>query len=197
MAEDRRGDVTELLTQFRRGDQGAEAKLVALVYGELRQLAAAYMRRERKGHTLQPTALVHEAYVRLISLRPKSWKNRAHFFAVAALLMRQILVDHARRRLAAKRGAGGSHVSTDDPDAQRSPRMMVEPDRDEDLIAVDDALTTLANINARQSRIVELRFFAGMSTREIAEALGTSERTVEREWAAAQTWLFERLRSFT
>ena len=143
---------------------------------------------------MPPTALVHEAYIRLINLRLTSWKNRAHFYAVAALLMRQILVDQARRRLAAKRGDGGLHVSIDDPGIQGAPQLTGKPDRFEDLIAVDEGLTALARINPRQSRIVELRFFAGMSNKEIAEALGTSERTVEREWAAAQAWLAARLR---
>jgi RNA polymerase sigma-70 factor (ECF subfamily) len=110
MTGDKSGEVTELLTRFRRGEKGAEAKLMTLVYGELRRLAAQYMRRERREHSMPPTALVHEAYIRLINLRPTSWKNRAHFFAVAAILMRQILVDQARRRLAAKRGEGGPHV---------------------------------------------------------------------------------------
>ena len=194
MERNKRGDVTEMLTKFRRGDPGAEAKLVELVYSQLRRLAADYMRRERKDHSLPPTALVHEAYLRLIKLQPKVWQNRAHFFAVAALLMRQILVDHARRRRAQKRGAGGLHVSTDDSHVQQSPQLMHEPQRYEHLIAVDDALTALAKISPRQSRIVELRFFAGMSNKEIAEVLGTSERTVERESAAAQTWLAARLR---
>jgi RNA polymerase sigma factor (TIGR02999 family) len=183
-----------MLTKFRRGDPGAEAKLVELVYSQLRRLAADYMRRERKDHSLPPTALVHEAYLRLIKLQPKVWQNRAHFFAVAALLMRQILVDHARRRRAQKRGAGGAHLSTDDSHVQQSPQLMHEPQRYEHLIAVDDALTALAKISPRQSRIVELRFFAGMSNKEIAEVLETSERTVERESGTAQTWLAARLR---
>jgi RNA polymerase sigma factor (TIGR02999 family) len=129
MERNKRGDVTEMLTKFRRGDPGAEAKLVELVYSQLRRLAADYMRRERKDHSLPPTALVHEAYLRLIKLQPKVWQNRAHFFAVAALLMRQILVDHARRRRAQKRGAGGTHLSTDDSHVQQSPQLMHEPQR--------------------------------------------------------------------
>jgi len=152
------------------------------------------MRLERKGHSLQPTALVHEAYLRLISQRPKSWKNRAHFFAVAAMLMRQILVDHARRRLAAKRGTGKPDLNIDDPVVQVDPHMAFDPDRFEDLIALDEAMTRLETVNPRQGRITELRFFAGMSSNEIAEALGISQRTVEREWAAAQSWLYARLR---
>lgn len=194
MSQEKSGNVTELLGQFCRGERGAEAKLVTLVYDELHRLAVRYMRLERTGHSLQPTALVHEAYLRLINQRPKSWKNRAHFFAIAAMLMRQILVDSARRHSAVKRGDGQPHVSLDDPIAQRSRHLVLDRGQSEDLMALDDALTTLAKIHSRQSRIVELRFFAGMSSKEIAEALGISERTVEREWAAAQAWLYARLR---
>jgi RNA polymerase sigma factor (TIGR02999 family) len=189
------GDVSELLVQFRRGEQGAEAKLVTLVYDELHRLAVRYMRRERSDHSLQPTALVHEAYLRLIKQQPKFWKNRVHFFAVAALSMRQILVDHARRRLAVKRGDGQTHLSLDDVGVQDARFLAIDPEQSEDLVALDDALTTLAKVDARQSRIVELRFFAGMNSKEIAEVLGISERTVDRQWAAAQTWLYARLRA--
>jgi RNA polymerase sigma factor (TIGR02999 family) len=153
------------------------------------------MRRERSDHSLQPTALVHEAYLRLIKQQPKFWKNRVHFFAVAALSMRQILVDHARRRLAVKRGDGQTHVSLDDVGAQDARFLTIDPEQSEDLVALDDALTTLAKVDARQSRIVELRFFAGMNSKEIAEVLGISERTIDRQWAAAQTWLYARLRA--
>ena len=189
------GDVSELLVQFRRGEQGAEAKLVTLVYDELHRLAVRYMRRERPDHSLQPTALVHEAYLRLIKQQPKFWKNRVHFFAVAALSMRQILVDHARRRLAVKRGDGQTHLSLDDVGVQDSRHLMIDPEQSEDLVALDDALTTLAKVDARQSRIVELRFFSGMNSKEIGEVLGISERTVDRQWAAAQAWLYARLRA--
>jgi RNA polymerase sigma factor (TIGR02999 family) len=189
------GDVSELLVQFRRGEQGAEAKLVTLVYDELHRLAVRYMRRERSDHSLQPTALVHEAYLRLIKQQPKFWKNRVHFFAVAALSMRQILVDHARRRLAVKRGDGQTHLSLDDVGVQDSRFLTIDPEQSEDLVALDDALTTLAKVDARQSRIVELRFFSGMNSKEIGEVLGISERTVDRQWAAAQAWLYARLRA--
>ena len=195
MHQESGGDVSELLVQFRRGEQGAEAKLVTLVYDELHRLAVRYMRRERSDHSLQPTALVHEAYLRLIKQQPKFWKNRVHFFAVAALSMRQILVDHARRRLAVKRGDGQTHLSLDDLGVQDSRFLMIDPEQSEDLVALDDALTTLAKVDARQSRIVELRFFAGMNSKEIGEVLGISERTVDRQWAAAQAWLFARLRA--
>jgi RNA polymerase sigma factor (TIGR02999 family) len=188
------GDVTELLVQFRCGNRSAEATLIPLVYNELHRIAARHMRRERPDHSLQPTALVNEAYVRLISERAKSWKNRAHFFAFASGLMREILVDHARRRGAAKRGDGKPHVRLDDPRVSPSAEPVLN-DRLESLIAIDEALTELAAIDSRQSRIVELRFFAGMSSKEIAEILEISERTVDREWAVAQAWLYARLRS--
>jgi RNA polymerase sigma factor (TIGR02999 family) len=194
MSHDPRGDITDLLSQFRRGPHQADTQLVALVYGELHRLAVRYMQKERGDHSLQPTALVHEAYLRLTKQRQKVWKNRAHFFAVAALLMRQILVDSARRRLAVKRGDGKQHVSLDAAreDFVRPPTL--DPLQSEDILALDEGLTALAAIDVRRSRIVELRFFAGMTTKEIAQTLGISERTVEREWAVAQSWLFARMR---
>src|SRR5262245_31052339 len=187
------GRITELLAQFRGGQQ-VDAELLTLVYDELHRLAARYMRKERGNHTLQPTALVHEAYLRLAGQRSKAWRSRAHFFAVAALLMRQILVDNARRRLAVKRGDGIRPVSLERV-ADRLPQQFVQSSIDaEDVIAIDEALTALSKVDRRRSHIVELRFFAGMTTTEIAEALGISERTVDREWAAAQAWLYARLR---
>jgi len=195
MGQDQRGSgrITELLAQFRGGLQ-ADAQLLTLVYDELHRLAVRYMRKERGNHTLQPTALVHEAYLRLADQRSKAWRSRAHFFAVAALLMRQILVDNARRRLAVKRGVGQQLVSLEHI-ADRLPQQFVQHSADaEDLIAIDDALTALSRVDRRRSRIVELRFFAGMTTKEIAEALGISQRTVDREWAVAQAWLYVRLR---
>jgi RNA polymerase sigma factor (TIGR02999 family) len=188
------GDVTRLLRKFRRGDRDAEAILIPLVYGELHRIAARNMRRERPDHSLQPTALVSEVYLRLINQRAKSWKNRAHFFAFAAGLIRQILVDHARRHRAAKRGQGRPHVRLDDPNVP-PPAQPILSDQRETLIAIDEALTKLAATDAQQSRIVELRFFTGLSSKEIAEVLDISERTVDREWAVAQAWLYARLRS--
>jgi RNA polymerase sigma-70 factor (ECF subfamily) len=192
MGQDKSGEVTRLLTQFRRGEQDAEAKLMTLVYHELHRLAVRYMRREREGHSLQPTALVHEAYLRLVNQQPTSWKNRAHFFAVSSILMRQILVDSARSRGAAKRGSGAPHANIDDPVVQQS--LVLDPGQSEDLIMLDDAMTELSAIHPRQCRIVELRFFAGMSSQEVAEALEISVRTADREWAAARAWLYARLR---
>jgi RNA polymerase sigma-70 factor, ECF subfamily len=192
MSQDSSDRITERLTEFRSG-QHDDAELMALVYAELHRLAVRYMRTERSSHTLQPTALVHEAYLRLASQRSKAWKNRSHFFAVAALLMRQILVDSARNRSAVKRGHDRPHVRIESAD-RLLPYSTLTPVQAEDLIVLDDALTALAQLRPRQSRIVELRFFAGMTTREIAEALDMSARTVEREWAAAQAWLYARLR---
>lgn len=194
MGREKIGDVTELLAQFHRGEHGAEAKLVTLVYNELHWLAVRYMRLERKDHTLQPTALVHEAYLRLTNHRLESWLNRAHFFAVSAVLMRQILVDHARRRNALRRGGRKPHANIDDPGVQLPPRLLTDSDRFENLIALDEALTNLAGIHPRQSRIATLRLFVGMSSKEIAEVLRISERTVEREWAGAHAWLSARMR---
>jgi RNA polymerase sigma factor (TIGR02999 family) len=197
MGQEQSGRITDLLSQFRSGQHEADATLVTLVYDELHRLAARYMRKERRSHSLQPTALVHEAYLRLAGQRSKAWKSRAHFFAVAALLMRQILVDHARRRLSAKRGDGRHRVSLDDAAAHVPRTLILDAAQSEDLIAIDDALTALSATHPRRCRIVEMRFFAGMTTKEIAESLGTSERTVEREWAAAQAWLYARLRPLT
>ena len=187
------GDITGLLEQWRRGDQGIEARIVDAVYQELHQIARRYARMERAGHSLQATALVNEAYVRLVARR-SSWKNRAHFFGVAATLMRRILIDHARRRGAGKRGDGMAHVPLEDDQLERLAQSNLSPANLENVIAVDEALTGLAAVDARQSRIVELRFFAGMTSKEIAEVLEIGERTVDREWALAQAWLYARLR---
>jgi RNA polymerase sigma factor (TIGR02999 family) len=192
-----RGDITKLLVQLRDGPLETEGKLVALVYDELHRLATRYMCKERPGHSLQSTALVHEAYLRLVSQRATPWKNRAHFFAIAALLMRQILVDNARRRDAIKRGVGVRLVSLDDLDAHIREPVKLDPMQSADLIALDDALTDLTATKPRRSRIAELHLFGGMTLKEIAQALDISERTVYREWAAAQAWLVERLRPLT
>jgi RNA polymerase sigma-70 factor, ECF subfamily len=190
---DQPGDITGLLAQWRDGDAAVEAQIVDAVYHELHEIARRYARMERAGHSLQPTALVNEAYVRLVSRR-SSWKNRAHFFGVAATLMRRILIDHARRSRAGKRGDGLPLVSFDENFVERSARSGLTTAHLENVIAVDEALTKLAAVDARQSRIVELRFFAGMTSREIAEVLGIGERTVDREWAVAQAWLYGQLR---
>ena len=175
--------VTALLQQWSRGDRDALEKLTPLVYEELRGIAAGYMRDERPGHTLQATALVHEAYVRLIGQKRVSWQNRAHFFGIAAQLMRRILIDHARRRQAAKRCAGGALRLTAGVDVAG------EPEQDFDLLAIDGALSRLEQLDAAQARIVELRFFGGLTVEETAEVAGVSTATVKREWRTARAWL--------
>jgi RNA polymerase sigma-70 factor (ECF subfamily) len=175
-------NVTELLRAHRAGDAEALERLVALVYGELRRQAARYLRRERQNHTLQPTALVHEAYLRLADQRDVEWQNRAHFFAISAQIMRRILVDHARGRGRGKRGGGLAPVLLDDA-------LAIAEARDLDLVALDDALSALARLDERQSRIVEMRFFAGLEVEEVAEALGVSPTTVKRDWSLARAWL--------
>ena len=179
-------DVTGLLLSWRQGDAEALDRLVPLVYDELRRVARRHLRREQPGHALQATALVHEVYLRLVDVDRLTLKNRTHFFAVAAKLMRQILVDHARRQHADKRGGGATMMSLDDVSPAAQPASV-------DVLALDQALAALASIDARQSHVVELRFFAGLNIDEAAEALGMSPATVEREWALAKAWLFRRL----
>lgn len=178
--------VTELLIRWRGGDKAALDTLMPLVYGELRRIARRYLRAERPDHTLQSTALVHEAYVRLAHQDLPQWENRAHFFAVAAQLMRQILVDHARSHRAAKRGADGCKLTLDE--VSEIPLMT-----DVDVIALDDALKTLAEMDQQQSRVVELKFFGGLSINETAEVLAISPSTVQRYWMSARAWLFREL----
>jgi RNA polymerase sigma factor (TIGR02999 family) len=185
-------DVTALLIEWRQGDTGALERLVPLVYAELRKVAGAQLRRERVGHSLQATALVHEVYLRLVNVDRMTLESRAHFMAVAARLMRQILVDHARRRLAGKRGGGATMVSLDGV----SPVNPVGP-TNVDVLALDAALGELASFDAQQCRIVEMRFFAGLTIDEAADALGISTATVEREWAVAKAWLYAQLSART
>jgi RNA polymerase sigma factor (TIGR02999 family) len=173
--------ITELLVDLQAGRQGALEELLPLVYEELRHMAARLIAAEQRDHTLQPTALVHEAYLRLVDQRSARYESRIHFYAVTATLMRRVLVDYARRRMAEKRG-GGQLVALDS--GIDTP---VEPAHD--IIHVDHALEKLAQVDARQARVVELRYFAGLSTVETAEVLGISERTVKREWAMARAWL--------
>lgn len=179
-------DVTQLLADWSQGKEQAFDQLAPAVYDELRRLAARYLSRERAGHTLQPTALVHEAFLRLIDQSRVEWQNRAHFFGVAAQMIRRILVDHARAHQAAKRGAGVAHYAIDDALDAAAPR-------DLDLVALDDALATLATLDPQQSRVIELRFFGGLSIEETAAVLNVSPATVKREWAAARAWLYREL----
>ncbi|HKW31627.1 MAG TPA: sigma-70 family RNA polymerase sigma factor [Candidatus Acidoferrum sp.] len=175
-------EVSLLLQEWRKGDSKALDALLPVVYRELRRLAHVHLQKERPDHTLQSAALVHEAYLRLIGLSAPQWESRAHFFAIAAGLMRQILVDYARRHIAKKRGGSLCKVSLND--ATTASRR-----KDLDVVALDDALKTLAKIDPRQSRVVELRFFAGLSLQEISDAMEIAPATVQRDWTAARAWL--------
>jgi len=181
MAASPSDNVTRLLLDLGDGRPGALDALMPVVYDELRALAAAYLRRERDGHTLQPTALVHEAFLRLVDQRTATWENRAHFFGVAARLMRRIIVDHARARLAEKRG-GGRLVTLD----TESP---ISDERATDVLRVDEVLAELERLDERQARVVELRFFGGLTIEEAAAVLGVSPMTVKRDWLVARAWL--------
>ena len=175
-------DVTILLSELTRGNQQAVEQLVPLVYCELKRLANGYMRRERPDHTLQPTALVHEAYLKLVEQRSTNWQSRAHFFGIAAQMMRRILIDHARGHLREKRGGGQRAVPIDDA-------LAFAPEHSLELIKLDESLERLAQLDPRQARIVELRFFGGLSVEQTAEMLGISEKTVKRDWSVAKAWL--------
>jgi RNA polymerase sigma factor (TIGR02999 family) len=177
-------NVTRLLADWSDGNQQALEQLLPLIYNELRHLAHNFLYRERPGHTLQTTALVHEAYLKLIDQRDAHWQNRAHFFAIAAQAMRRILIDSARKHAAAKRGGGAEKVSLD-----QAAEISLEPDSS--LLALDEALNALAEIDPQQSRIIELRYFGGLTIEETAEVLKTSPATVKREWAMARAWLYQ------
>jgi RNA polymerase sigma factor (TIGR02999 family) len=179
-------DITLLLKRMQDGDGDARARLIALVYPELRRMAARRMRGERPDHTLQPTALVHEAFVRLAGTRDIVWENRGHFFALAAEVMRNVLVDSARRRRAVKRGSGAQAKALDDWDAEVYER----PDL---ILDVDRLLARLRAMDARQAQVVEMRFFAGLTEREIADAMDVSERTIKRDWSMARAWMRKEL----
>lgn len=180
---DTRGDVTVLLAQLRAGKKDVADQLVPLVYNELRRIAGAQIRRERPGHTLQATAVVHEAYMRLSGEREIEWHNRAHFFGIAGRIMRQVLLDYARQRHAGKRG--GEAAKKVDLDAE----LMIDDERLEDIVAMDELLARLSEFDPQHARIAELRYFAGLNVEETAEAMGTSATTVKREWRLARAWL--------
>ncbi len=180
---DHTGEVTRLLGELRAGKQDAEPQLLALLYDDLRRLAASYLRRERPDHTLQPTALVHEAYLRLVDQPEQNWQNRAHFLGISAHIMRQILVDHARKRYAAKRGGREQPLTLDES-------VLPGTQRPEELIALNEALVRLEAFDKRQSQVVELRFFGGMTEEEISHVLGISVRTIKRDWNVARAWLY-------
>lgn len=179
-------DITTLLRRFRAGDRAAEEQLVPRVYHELRRLAAAYMRREKPGASLQPTALVHEAYLRMVDYKQVEFKDRHHFFALAAQVMRRILVDRARARKAAKRGGAAGALPLDEAIELGTPK-------EDLLISLDEALDRLSGLNPRMGQIVEMRFFGGMTEEEIGEYLGVSARTIKRQWATARLWLQKEL----
>jgi RNA polymerase sigma factor (TIGR02999 family) len=180
------GDATGLLLAWSRGDRGALDKLLPLLHDELHRLAARFMRRERADHLLQPTALVNEAYLRLVDQRTVRWQNRAHFFAIAAQLMRRILIDHARKQRYAKRGGGAAHALLDEA-------LTLSDERAAELVALDEALDALAAVDAQQSRVVELRFFGGLTVEETAEVLELSRDMVKREWSTAKAWLYREM----
>jgi RNA polymerase sigma-70 factor (ECF subfamily) len=180
-------DVTCLLVDWSDGDAAALEKLLPIVYNELRRIARRALHREAVGHTLQPTALVNELYLRLVEQRRATWANRAQFFAVAAQMMRHVLVDHARAQLAAKRGGSSPRVSLDEA-------ADVEARATWEILAIDEALERLATLDAEQARIVELRFFSGLTVEETAHVLGRSPRTIKREWRLAKAWLYGELR---
>jgi RNA polymerase sigma factor (TIGR02999 family) len=179
-------EVTQLLIAWNDGDQSALERLIPLVHAELRRIARRYMRNERPGHTLQTSALINEAYLRLIDAQQVRWQNRAHFFGIAAQLMRQVLVDFARSRRFKKRGGGALQVSLNEA-------MAITKERGEDLVALDEALSALSKIDERKGRVVEMRFFGGLNENEIAEALKVSPETVRRDWRLAKSWLRRRL----
>ncbi len=182
MTSNQTSQITQILEEIKAGDRSAFEKLVPLVYDELRELAASHLKRERKNHTLQPTALVHETYMKLLDQSRVDWQGRTHFFAVGAQAMRRILVDHARQHRAAKRGGGRQLIALDE-------KLLPGARRNEDLLAVDDAMAKLAQLDPQQARMVELRFFGGLTMAEVAEVLGMSKRSVEREWTMVRAWL--------
>ena len=179
-------EVTQLLIEWSNGDKAALDRLMPLIHEELRRLAHHYMSRERPGHTLQTTALINEAYLRLVNRKNVHWQNRAHFFAIAAQCMRSILVDHARGLAYAKRGGGGTKIPLDDA-------MAVSREKAAEVVALDEALVTLSELDPKQSRVVELRFFGGLTIEETAEVLDLSPATIKREWMSAKAWLFNQL----
>lgn len=186
MSDELQHEVTEILHEWSGGDPDAPARLMPLVYNELRRQARNYLARERGAHTLQPTALVHEAYLRLVDQTRISWQNRAHFFGIAANMMRRILVDHARAHASEKRGGAAVRLSIDDLQIPLEQRAA-------DLIALDEALEKLIKFDERKAKIVEMRFFGGLTDEEIAEVLGVSSRTVLRDWKTARLWLYREL----
>ncbi len=187
MSKEQTADITQMLIELTDGNHNVVEEILPLVYTELRRLAGSYMRRERENHTLQPTALVHEAYLRLIDQNRVKWQNRSHFFGIAAQVMRRILTDHARRHKAEKRGGDGENVSLDEELTVAHKEVSAE------VLALDEALDALAEMDPMKARIVELRYFGGLSVEETAEVLDVSEITVKRHWRMAKAWLYGRI----
>jgi RNA polymerase sigma factor (TIGR02999 family) len=181
-------EITQLLLAWGKGDEAALDQLIPAVYGELRRIAGNFMRRQNPGHTLQASALVNEAFLRLVDSNKVNWQSRTHFFAVSAQLMRRVLVDAARRRNSQKRGGDRLRITLDD-------RIDISNENETDLVALDEALTRLADLNPRHSRIVELRYFGGLTEEQVAEMLDVSARTVRRDWSVARAWLYRELQS--
>jgi RNA polymerase sigma factor (TIGR02999 family) len=175
-------DATQILAEINAGNADAAARLLPLVYDEFRAMAARYLHHERADHTLQPTALVHEAYLKMVDQSRVDWQGRTHFFAVAAQAMRRVLIDHARHHSRQKRGGGRHKIVLDEAVA-------LSPQRDEEVLALDEALVRLAAVDARQAKIVELRFFGGLTVEEVGQVLGVSKRTIEGDWTMARAWL--------
>ncbi|HEX5705424.1 MAG TPA: sigma-70 family RNA polymerase sigma factor [Pyrinomonadaceae bacterium] len=186
MSGDAQHDVTQILNDWSGGDQKAQERLMPFVYDELRRLARSFLVKERGDHTLQPTALVHEAYVRLVDQTRVNWQNRAHFYGIAARMMRRVLVDHARAHAAEKRGGGAIRLSIDDVQVPLEQRAA-------DFVALDEALEKLSQFDKRKGKVVEMRFFGGLNDEEIAEVLGVTTRTVLRDWKKARLWLYREL----
>lgn len=186
LTQPRQHEITQLLVKWSDGNQSALDELYPLVYDELHRLARRYMSRERRGHTLQTTALINEAYVRLVDQKNVHWANRSHFFAISAQIMRRILIDHARRHAYAKRGGGAQQVSLEEVAA-------VTPDLGRELVRLDEALRSLAEMDPRRSQVVEMRYFGGLNNEEIAGVLKISENTVTRDWNMARAWLYQQL----
>ena len=181
-------EVTGLLSQLAQGNREAESKLISVVYAELRRMAQRYMRKEREDHTLQTTALVHEAYLKLVDQHSVNWESRSHFFGIASNVMRRVLVDHARGHISEKRGSGQEELPLDEA-------LVFSPERSGALLELDSALSRLAAVDERQAKIVEMRFFTGLTVEEVAEILQISPKTVKRDWSMAKAWLHRELRA--
>ncbi len=189
MNQEKSADITQMLIDLTDGNKEVVNEILPVVYAELRKLASSYLRKERGNHTLQPTALVHEAYMKLIDQKKVKWQNRSHFFGIAAQVMRRILMDYARKHKAEKRGGAGENVSLEEE------FIIIQGERSHELLALDEALENLAKMDEMKAKIVELRYFGGLSVEEVAEVLGVSEITIKRHWRMAKAWLYGQIAS--